>query len=41
MDAGNRYVFCPLGRFDAERVGVLVHLLDNAPDELRQKLTLP
>ncbi len=31
-------VFCPLGRFDAERVGLLIHVLENAPDELRKEL---
>lgn len=34
-------IFCPLGRFDAERVGVLLHVLENAPDEVRRELQLP
>jgi hypothetical protein len=34
-------IFCPLGRFDAERVGVLVHLLDSAPEEVAKSLGLP
>ncbi|MFZ5441359.1 MAG: DUF4026 domain-containing protein [Myxococcota bacterium] len=34
-------IFCPVGRFDAERVGVLLHVLDNAPDEVRRELGLP
>jgi hypothetical protein len=33
-------IFCPVGRFDAERVGLLVHLIDNAPDALRKELGL-
>lgn len=33
-------IFCPLGRFDAERVGVLVHVLESAPPELRAQLGL-
>ena len=33
-------IFCPVGRFDAERVGVLVHVLDSAPAELRAQLGL-
>jgi hypothetical protein len=33
-------VFCPVGRFDAERVGVLVHVLDHAPPEVRNELGL-
>lgn len=33
-------IFCPVGRFDAERVGLLVHVLDGAPDELRTQLGL-
>lgn len=31
-------IFCPVGRFDAERVGLLVHVLDSAPEELRTEL---
>jgi hypothetical protein len=33
-------IFCPVGRFDAERVGLLVHVLDSAPEELRAQLGL-
>ena len=33
-------IFCPVGRFDAERVGLLVHVLDSAPDALRMQLGL-
>ena len=33
-------IFCPVGRFDAERVGLLVHVLDGAPQELRSQLGL-
>lgn len=33
-------IFCPVGRFDAERVGLLVHVLDSAPEELRTRLGL-
>ncbi|MDP1824400.1 MAG: DUF4026 domain-containing protein [Archangium sp.] len=33
-------IFCPVGRFDAERVGLLVHVLESAPDELRTQLGL-
>ena len=33
-------IFCPVGRFDAERVGVLVHVLESAPAELRTQLGL-
>lgn len=33
-------IFCPVGRFDAERVGLLVHLIDNAPTALRTELGL-
>lgn len=34
-------IFSPLGRFDAERVGVLVHVLENPPAQLREALKLP
>ena len=34
-------IFCPVGRFDAERVGLLVHVIDRAPDEVRAQLGLP
>ena len=30
-------IFCPAGRFDAERVGVLVHVLESAPPELKKE----
>lgn len=33
-------IFCPVGRFDAERVGVLMHVLESAPLELRTQLGL-
>lgn len=33
-------VACPLGRFDAERIEVLEHILTVAPDELRRDLEL-
>lgn len=33
-------IFCPVGRFDAERVGLLVHVLESAPDDLRTQLGL-
>ena len=30
-------IFCPAGRFDAERVGVLVHVLESAPPEMKKE----
>lgn len=34
-------IFCPVGRFDAERVHLLQHFLANAPAEARRSLGLP